>query len=488
MQDKPSKKQLIFLFLLATCLLGLTYFGLYSDTDELVFGVAVVPLGLIMVYLFVFHLKALFFLMVLSLPLSLNMRDVGGGIGISLPSEVMIAFLAVGVLSKMILQFEVYRKYFFHPVSMLVVAHVAWIAVTCLTSSMFIVSLKFLIVRTSFILVFFFYAIELLQEQKDVRRFFYLYFIGFVPVIVYSFVVHSAYGFTQQTSNRICYPFYNDHTIYAAVMAMLIPVFVAIHVVKKRLGAFDSRSVSNITVLVVLIFSIFMSYSRAGVVSLMVAVVGWVVFRFKVPFWRIVSVLLICTIVGVVLKGPIGNALSSNDTVSGGSVVENLKSTSNISSDASNTERINRWKCAIRMFQERPVFGYGPGTYMFNYGAFQQSDDKTEISVEDGSLGGAHSEYLKPLSESGLLGIVFFIGAMLATIFYGMRVIYTSKSTFYKYMAMGIVLGFSTYVFHGIVNFFLDTDKFAVLFLGFMALITVFDVKNQEDLEAEEEK
>ena len=488
MQDKPSKKQLYFLFLLATVLLGLTYFGLYSQTDELVYGIAVVPLGMIMVYLFVFHLKVLFYLMVLSLPLSLNMRDVGGGIGISLPSEVMIAFLAVGVLSKMILQFEVYRKFFFHPISLLVVAHVAWIAVTCLTSTMFIVSLKFLIVRTSFILVFFFYAIELLQKEKDVRRFFYLYFIGFVPVIVYSFVVHSEFGFTQQTSNRICYPFYNDHTIYAAVMAMLIPVFVAINTVKKRMGKFDARSVSNITILVVLIFSIIMSYSRAGVVSLMVAVVGWVVFRFRIPFWRVVSVLLICTVIGLVLKGPIGDALSSNDTVSGGSVVENLKSTSNISSDASNTERINRWKCAIRMFQERPVFGFGPGTYMFNYGAFQQANDKTEISVEDGSLGGAHSEYLKPLSESGLLGVVFFIGAMLATIFYGMRVIYTTRSTFFKYMAMGIVLGFSTYVFHGIVNFFLDTDKFAVLFLGFMALITVFDVKNQEDLASDKDK
>ena len=30
-------------------------------------------------------------------------------------------------------------------------------------------------------------------------------------------------------------------------------------------------------------------------------------------------------------------------------------------------KRINRWKSALRMFQERPLLGHGPGTYMFLY-------------------------------------------------------------------------------------------------------------------------
>ena len=34
----------------------------------------------------------------------------------------------------------------------------------------------------------------------------------------------------------------------------------------------------------------------------------------------------------------------------------------NVSTDASNLERINRWNCAIRMYAERPFLGHGPGT------------------------------------------------------------------------------------------------------------------------------
>ena len=31
----------------------------------------------------------------------------------------------------------------------------------------------------------------------------------------------------------------------------------------------------------------------------------------------------------------------------------------------------NRWNSAMRMWQERPVFGWGPGTYMFQSAPFQ---------------------------------------------------------------------------------------------------------------------
>ncbi len=53
----------------------------------------------------------------------------------------------------------------------------------------------------------------------------------------------------------------------------------------------------------------------------------------------------------------------------------------NISSDASNLERINRWDCAISMFKERPFFGYGPGTYMFQYAKYQLKKNRTIIST-----------------------------------------------------------------------------------------------------------
>ena len=82
---------------------------------------------------------------------------------------------------------------------------------------------------------------------------------------------------------------------------------------------------------------------------------------------------------------------------------ERLESMSNVSTDASNLERLNRWNSAIELFKERPFFGWGPGTYAFVYAPYQDASDLTIISTNFGD-GNAHSEYLGPLSEQGLLG------------------------------------------------------------------------------------
>ena len=81
---------------------------------------------------------------------------------------------------------------------------------------------------------------------------------------------------------------------------------------------------------------------------------------------------------------------------------------SNITTDASNLERINRWKSALRLFAERPTLGWGPGTYQFEYASYQNYYEKTIISTNSGNKGNAHSEYLSILAESGWPGLLVF--------------------------------------------------------------------------------
>ena len=62
------------------------------------------------------------------------------------------------------------------------------------------------------------------------------------------------------------------------------------------------------------------------------------------------------------------------------------------------------------MFKERPVLGWGPGTYMFQYAQFQMARDKTIISTNFAEGGNAHSEYIGPLAEQGFMGFLAFLG------------------------------------------------------------------------------
>ncbi|MBL7806278.1 MAG: O-antigen ligase family protein, partial [Saprospiraceae bacterium] len=77
----------------------------------------------------------------------------------------------------------------------------------------------------------------------------------------------------------------------------------------------------------------------------------------------------------------------------------------------SELERLNRWHCAWQMTAERPVTGFGPGTFQFQYLPFQQPEDMTRISLKTplternpdnyGKGGGAHAEWARVLAENG---------------------------------------------------------------------------------------
>jgi O-antigen ligase len=152
---------------------------------------------------------------------------------------------------------------------------------------------------------------------------------------------------------------------------------------------------------------------------------------------------------------------------------ERLQSATNISTDASNLERINRWSCAIAMFEKKPVFGYGPGTYAFEYAPFQEPENLTIISTNFGDMGNAHSEYLGTLAEMGFLGLISFLG-IVAAIFYTSILVYhrvPMEDSGTRIFILAMIMAMSTYFIHAFLNNFLDTDKAAVPIFGMCAMI-----------------
>ena len=168
--------------------------------------------------------------------------------------------------------------------------------------------------------------------------------------------------------------------------------------------------------------------------------------------------------------------LEKNRQDSSGDLAEHVESISNVASDASNLERINRWNCALRMFEERPVFGWGPGTYKFQYAPFQSSQELTIISTNFGDLGNAHSEYLGPLAEMGVLGLLTLLAIIILFYAKSIQLYYKLQNKELKVLVMSCIAGFTTYVTHGVLNNFLDTDKASLPFWGFMAVIVAIDV------------
>ena len=128
------------------------------------------------------------------------------------------------------------------------------------------------------------------------------------------------------------------------------------------------------------------------------------------------------------------------------------------------------------MFEIKPVFGWGTGIYMFKYAPFQLSSERTIISTDAGDLGTAHSEYIGPLAESGVLGTLSFLTILIVTAYTAIKLYYRLEDKEAKMLVLASLLGLITYYVHGLLNNFLDTDKASMPFWTFTAIIVAIDV------------
>ena len=437
------------------------------------------PILILIVYLAVFKLDTVYYLVIFLVPLSVNLDDIGIdlGVGIALPTEPLIVGMMLVFILKLFFDGGFEHAILKHPVTKFVIIHIAWMSLTTVTSTDPLVSLKFLLSRIWFVSVFYFIASQVLKSERNQRKVVWLYVIGFIPVLIYTFKEHAIRSFDQASANWVMNPFFNDHTSYGACLAMVLPFLIWQSFSPKIQGA---KRIIVWSISFIFILSLILSYTRAAWVSLIGALGVFVVLKFKIKTWMLVTGTLVISIFLFSAMDSILMDLERNKQDSSSNLTEHVESISNVSSDASNLERINRWKAAWEMFQEKPIFGFGPGTYAFEYAPFQQSKDKTIISTNSGDGGNAHSEYFGPMSEQGFFGTIFMLGIVISVIACGVRVYKSNLSKESRMIGLIMLLGLITYYLHGILNNFLDTDKASALFWGFSVVLVVLDVKRKE--------
>ncbi|MBK9798555.1 MAG: hypothetical protein IPP56_02115 [Bacteroidetes bacterium] len=120
---------------------------------------------------------------------------------------------------------------------------------------------------------------------------------------------------------------------------------------------------------------------------------------------------------------------------------------------------------------------------MFKYAPYQFSYEKTIISTNNGDNGNAHSEYIGPLAEQGILGLIFVLVLFTTIIITGLRVYNRVENKEARVYSLVFLLGLITYFVHGILNNFLDQDKASVPFWAFVAAIVAIDIYQTKKLD-----
>lgn len=433
-------------------------------------------LGVFMLFRIKESLQLLAFFVPLTLPFSFN-----NGAVINIPSELMAVFLCPIFISRILMHSKINWNFYKHPFTILLLTDLVWMLLTSVTSELPMVSFKRCIVRFTYLSVYYAFFSEFIRDEKMFRVFFRNFCYGLIIPILNTFYTHSIYGFNPTVAPDAAKPFFNDHTIYGAVLALVIP-----YLYFEIKNSAKSMRLLFIALLILFLIAEFFSFSRAAWISLAALIPFYFLIRIRTPFLLLASLVIIIVSFTFYQREWIAEKFFSSKAVSHKvDTFQHLQSVQNISSDASNKERINRWKCALRMFNEKPLFGYGPGTYQFIYGQFQVRNEITYISTFHGTKGHAHNEFLNYLSENGLPGLIIFTLWVFYSLYLGLKNYYHSKGLI-KDLSLMLLFSLSTFYIHSLFNGFIETDKMMMPVFIILALIVQLNIQGKTNAKQEE--
>jgi len=418
-------------------------------------------------------------------PFSIIIENNQVNLGLSMPSEVIMIAVTILFLFRILYDIKLDRKLLIHPVSIAIYIYLIWLLITSITSEIPIVSFKFLASKIWFIVSSYFMVIQLIKKDlSNAIKFLNCYAIGLALIVIITTARHAGMGFSEDSGHWIMSPFYNDHTAYGAILAFFLPISIGFFFLPDNS---KWKKIGYLILSFIFIIGLYLSFSRAAWISFIMAAGVWLVLKLRIKFsWFIIGITSLFFLF-YFFSDDLLYKMSRNSQDSSGNFVEQVQSISNISTDSSNVERINRWVAAKGMILERPVVGWGPGTYQFVYAPFQKAKYKTIISTNFGTGGNAHSEYIGPWAETGTIGLFTILTLCILILYYGITTYIRAKNTKNRLLSLTVSLSLVTYFIHGALNNFLDTDKLSLPFWASFAVIVVLNSLYLEKSKEEKE-
>ncbi len=429
--------------------------------------------------------KGLFLLLLATTLFGLDFPLLGGS-EITLPSEPLAALLFFTVLLEFYFDKEQLYKVLKHPIALnLMSLMLVWI-ISSLFSSMVLVSFKYVIVNCVFLVSAVGGTYILLTKYN--LNFRTTYLISSVAVLFFSFFsVYNLlpYQFNPGAAPLIGKPFFKDHTVFSASLSLFVFPFLLWPLYNPK----SPRNYLFTSIGIFLLISLFISSSRAAWISIIISslFIGFVYLGGRLIHLLFIGIgifLLIWLNQKSIENTFLVNPYSSNEL--GGNLQDQALSVTNVNSDVSNIERLNRWRCALRMGMDRPLTGFGPGTYQFQYLVYQREAEMTYISVTDpfntvlGRGGSAHSEYLLLLSESGIFGLICWISLQILLLIIFFQIWNSSLPTIEKNLSLVIYASLLTYSIHSLFNNYLGNAAFSLTYWMAFGGLLYFAIRAKE--------
>ncbi len=428
-----------------------------------------IPAALLVGFLTVVDFRRVFFLLMASIPLSTEV-ELPGGLGTDLPSEPLMWLMTLVAVLWFLRNWRLADAALLrHPVTLALLAHLGWTAVCAVTSSDFLVSFKFLLAKGWYVVVFYFLALHLLRGERDFKTLLWWFFIPLLVAVSTVLVRHAPHGFSFKEVNFVMAPFFRNHVMYACLLAIFLPfIWYGTYWYRKYSGAWWLL----VAGIVIFIVAINFAYTRAAYIALIAAVgIYWAIRRHLIKVAILAFSIGFAGLLVGVTQGDNWLEFAPNyERAVTHTRFDNLLEATTKLEDISTMERVYRWVAASYMIRDKPLTGFGPGTFYFNYKNYTVSSFKTYVS-DNPEHSGIHNYYLMVTVEQGIPGLIFFLAFCLLVIFTGQHTYHRTAPPGRRRILVAALLSFMLIAILMLMNDFVETDKIGSLFFLCAALV-----------------
>jgi len=229
-----------------------------------------------------------------------------------------------------------------------------------------------------------------------------------------------------------------------------------------------------------LLAALFFSYARGAWLALFTGICAWWLIKRKLLLKAYIASVIIAF--GLFFwiqqeKKYLQYAHDFNSTIYHENFSEHLRATYQLK-DVSTAERFYRWIAGVRMIDEKPLTGFGPGTFYHHYKGYAVPAFKTWVSRNE-ERSTVHNYYLLITIEQGVPGLLIFLVLCGMLLYYSQNLYHKMTDRFYRAVSIncGIII-----VMIMTVNFMSDlieTDKVGSIFFLCLSFLTMIDLRRR---------
>ena len=432
------------------------------------------PAVLLLAFVSIHDVKNLFYLLFLSIPISTAI-EVGGGFSTDFPSELlMIACMGICILYLISNGRSIEKSIFTHPISILLLLHIAWIFITTFTSMNVLVSIKYLLAKSWYVFSLYYLSLVLIKSEVVLKKVIWCFSIALLLTVLVVMFRHGLKGFTFEEINYVLGPFYSNHVAYASIMVVCFPF---IFLSKNWYNPYSKKWFFFVGFSALLVLAIYLSYTRAAFASLLLLIPSYFVIKFRLTSVSFILAIALLTLFfgNMAYKNTFMEYAPNFEKTVVHKNYDNLLEATLRGEDISTMERFYRWIAGFYMVKEKPMMGYGPGNFYNFYKGFTVSSFRTYVSKNE-ERSGIHNYFLMVLVEQGIIGLIIFMILSFITFSKGEKIYHKQKTKMGKHVVMMALLSLIMVYSLLIMNDMIETDKVGSFYFLSLALLVSSDL------------